>query len=195
MADNIAQWLEGLGLGQYAKAFAENGIDFDTLLHLRDEDFERLGVLLGHMRKLQISIATLSANESSIQPEGSRTLDREPQPTEAEHRQLTVMFCDMVGSTALSTQLEPEDYREVIRAYQETCAGVIKQFDGYVAKYMGDGILAYFGWPRGHEDDAERAINAGLGIVKAVAALTPPVGDIQAMAVRIGPGRGRRHRR
>ena len=136
---DIAQWLEGLGLGRYAQAFAENGIDLETLPHLREEDFERLGVLLGHMRKLQAAIETLSADEPSARPAAPPT-SGEPQPAEAERRQLTVMFCDLVGSTALSSSLDPEDMRDVIRAYQDGCAGVVKRYDGFVAKYMGDGV-------------------------------------------------------
>ena len=127
MADDIAQWLEGLGLGQYAQAFAENDIDLESLPHLRDEDFERLGVSLGHMRRLQAAIEVLSAD---ARPSLAR--DPEPQTAEAERRQLTVMFCDLVGSTALSSQFDPEDMREVLRAYQETCAGVVARYDGYV---------------------------------------------------------------
>jgi class 3 adenylate cyclase/tetratricopeptide (TPR) repeat protein len=111
-------------------------------------------------------------------------------PSDAERRQLTVMFCDLVGSTALSTRLDPEDYREIIRAYQDACAGVITRYGGYVAKYMGDGVLAYFGWPRGHEDDAQRAISAGLGVVEAVGDIAPADGETAQLAVRIGIATG-----
>ncbi len=116
MAEDIARWLDRLGLGQYAQAFADNGIDLEALPHLRDEDFERLGVLLGHMRRLQAAIETLSADEPPTRPAAPPGKEPEPRSTEAERRQLTVMFCDLVGSTALSERLDPEDLREVLRA-------------------------------------------------------------------------------
>ncbi len=176
MAEDIAQWLDSLGLGQYVQAFADNGIDIEALPHLRDADFERLGVLLGHMRRLQAAIETLSVDEPPIRPVPPPSQEPGPQPAEAERRQLTVMFCDLVGSTALSTRLDPEDMREVLRVYQDTCAAVVIRYEGFVAKYMGDGVLVYFGYPQAHEDDAERAINAGLGIVEAVASPTHSTG-------------------
>src|SRR5262249_22180780 len=110
-------------------------------------------------------------------------------PAEAERRQLTVMFCDLIDSTALSRRLDAEDYRDLIRSYQDACAGVVARFDGFIARFMGDGVLVYFGWPRAHEDDAERAINAGLGITDAVQALGS--GNGASLAVRIGIATGR----
>ncbi len=184
MANDIARWLEGLGLGQYAQAFAENDIDLEALPHLRDEDFDRLGVSLGHMRRLQAAIDDLSEDGPSTRPATSPVQPAEPQTPEAERRQLTVMFCDLVGSTALSSNLDPEDMRDVLRAYQDACAGVVTRYEGFVAKYMGDGVLVYFGYPTAHEDDAERAINAGLGIVEAVKELE------QDLRVRIGLATG-----
>ncbi len=163
MADDIAQWLEGLGLGQYAEAFAENDIDFDILTRLSDEIIKELGVSLGDRVRLQAAIEARSTDEPL-----TRSIPPDTAPTEAERRQLTVMFCDLVGSTALSSQLDPEDMRDIIRSYQDACAGVVKRYEGFVAKYMGDGVLVYFGYPTAHEDDAERAINAGLGIIEAV---------------------------
>ncbi len=171
MAEDIAQWLDSLGLGQYAQGFADNGIDMEALPHLRDEDFERLGVLLGHMRRLQAAIESLSAHEPPTRPVPSLSQAPEPRPSEAERRQLTVMFCDLAGSTALSERLDPEDLREVLRAYQESCSKVIGRYDGYIAKYIGDGLLVYFGYPQAHEDDAQRAVHAGLEIVAGVAGL------------------------
>ncbi len=161
MAEDIPQWLNRLGLGQYAQAFADNGIGIEALPYLRDEDFERLGVLLVHMRRLQAAIETLSADEPPTRPVPPPSKDPEPRPSEAERRQLTVMFCDLVGSTALSGALDPEDYREVMRAYQEAGVAVMGRYDGYVARYLGDGLLVYFGYPQAHEDDAERAVRAG----------------------------------
>ena len=161
MAEDIAQWLDSLGLGQYAQAFADNGIDIEALPHLRDEDFERLGVLLGHMRRLQAAIETLSADEPPTRPVPPPSQEPELRPAEAERRQLTVMFCDLVGSTELSRRLDPEDLREVMRAYQDAAAGAITRYEGYVAKFLGDGVLAYFGWPQAREDQVERAVRAG----------------------------------
>lgn len=153
----IADWLDELGLGQYAKRFAENGIDVSVLPELSDEDFDRLGVLLGHRRKMLRAIAGLNHAElATVRRHG------------AERRHLTVMFCDLVGSTALSARLDPEDMWEVIRAYRAACERVIAAYDGMIARFVGDGILVYFGYPRAHEDDAERAVRAGLDIISAV---------------------------
>ncbi len=172
MANDIAQWLEGLGLGQYAQAFAENRIDLDVVTRLTEDDLKDLGLPIGDRRRLQVAIEALSADEPSTRPDASPARKAEPQPTEAERRQLTVMFCDLVGSTALSSRLDPEEMRDVLRAYQEAVTRVVEQYDGHVAKYLGDGVLTYFGWPRAHEDDAERAMRAGLDAVSAVAAIS-----------------------
>ena len=158
----ISDWLEKLGLGQYALRFAENGIDLGVLPELTDQDFDRLGVLLGHRRKMLRAIAELNQRELIAEP--ARQHD-------AERRHLTVMFCDLVGSTALSARLDPEDMWEVIRAYRAACAKVIATYDGRIARFVGDGILAYFGYPRAHEDDAERAVRAGLDIIAAIGPL------------------------
>src|SRR6478735_379416 len=158
----IADWLEKLGLGQYALRFAENGIDLSVLPELTEEDFDRLGVLLGHRRKMLSVIAEL--NQAEVITEPARGHD-------AERRHLTVMFCDLVGSTALSARLDPEDMWEVIRAYRAACARVIATYDGMIARFVGDGIFAYFGYPRAHEDDAERAVRAGLDIIAAIGPL------------------------
>src|SRR4029077_14548410 len=155
----IADWLVKLGLGQYALRFAENGIDLGVLPELTDQDFDRLGVLLGHRRKMLRAIAELNQAELVAEPACRH---------DAERRHLTVMFCDLVGSTALSARLVPEDMWEVIRAYRAACAKVIAVYDGIIARFVGDGILAYFGYPRAHEDDAERAVRAGLDIIAAI---------------------------
>ncbi len=168
MAEDIPQWLNRLGLGQYAQAFVDNGIDIEALPHLRDEDFERLGVLLGHMRKLQAAIETLSDDEPPTRPVPPPSKEPEPRPAEGERRQLTVMFCDLVGSTELSGRLDPEDLREVLRRYQNAVAGPVTRYGGYLARYLGDGVLVYFGWPRAQEGQAERAIWAGLDAIGAV---------------------------
>jgi class 3 adenylate cyclase/tetratricopeptide (TPR) repeat protein/ABC-type transport system involved in cytochrome c biogenesis ATPase subunit len=155
-------WLEKLGLGQYALRFAENGIDLSVLPELTDQDFDRLGVLLGHRRKMLRAIAELNHGE---------LIAEQARPHAAERRHLTVMFCDLVGSTELSARLDPEDMWEVIRAYRAACAKVIATYDGSIARFVGDGILAYFGYPRAHEDDAERAVRAGLDIIAAIGPL------------------------
>ena len=174
---DVAQWLEKLGLGQYTNLFAENDIDFEVLPHLTDDNLKELGLTLGHRVKLKTAIEAFSLEEASSQKAVPVASQSELQPAEAERRQLTVMFCDLVGSTALSTQLDTEDYRDLIRAYQDACAGVVARFDGFIAKFMGDGVLIYFGWPQAHEDDAARAINTGLGITEAVQALTDGLGS------------------
>jgi class 3 adenylate cyclase/predicted ATPase len=155
--EQIADWLTKLDLGEYAQRFAANGIDFGVLPDLTDHDLEKLGVLLGHRRKILRAIAD---NRAAVE-----ALRRD----DAERRQLTVMFCDLVGSTGLSTHLDIEDFRDVIAAYHGCCAGTIKREGGFVARYLGDGVLAYFGYPHAHEDDAERAARAGLALINAVA--------------------------
>ena len=189
MADDIAQWLEGLGLGQYVQAFAENDIDLKILPHLSDDDLKDLGLSLGHRRAIQVALAD---QLDGLAPTGSETFEEtlSTKSAEAERRQLTVMFCDLVGSTALSSRLDPEDMREILGAYQDACSGVVDRYGGYVAKYMGDGVLAYFGYPNAHEDDAERAIHAGLGVVSAVGELDHPESGLEPFAVRVGIATG-----
>src|SRR5438094_1474971 len=155
-------------MSEYAHGFAENGIDVSVLRYLTDQDLEKIGVLLGHRRKMLASIAELvGAVQAPPQP---ALTEPKPQDT-AERRQVTVMFCDLVGSTALSARMDPEDLREVISAYQKCVAETVQRFGGFVAKYMGDGVLVYFGYPQAHEDDAERSVRAGLELVHAVTAL------------------------
>src|SRR5215472_3821155 len=149
---SISEWLEKLGLEQYAQRFAENGVDFSVLRHLTDRDLKDIGVLLGHRRKMLAATAEFAgAVPATLQP----TAEIEPKPHDAaERRQLTVTFCDLVGSTALSARLDPEDMRGIIGAYHRCCTEVIERNGGFVAKYMGDGVLAYFGYPQAHEHDA-----------------------------------------
>src|SRR5271154_4945379 len=154
----IVDWLEALGMSEYAERFAENDIDSSVLRHLTDQDLKELGVSLGHRRKILAAIAGYRAIPPSLPP---LSTDPKLQDT-AERRQGTVMFSDLVGSTALSARMDPEDLREVISAYQKCVAEIVRRFDGLVAKYMGDGVLVYFGYPEAHEDDPERAVRAGL---------------------------------
>jgi class 3 adenylate cyclase/predicted ATPase len=187
----IADWLEKLGLGQYAQRFAENDINFAILSDLTDQDLKELGVSsLGHRRQLLRAIAELNTVEKGapkFAPETAAPVTPEPQNT-AERRQLTVMFVDLVGSTALSARLDPEDMREIVGAYHRSCAEQIIKAGGFVAKYMGDGVLAYFGYPQAHEHDAERAVLAGLALVEVVPKLTTAVSS--ALQVRIGIATG-----
>ena len=162
----IAEWLEKLGLAEYAQRFAENGIDFSVLPDLTDQDLKEIGVILGHRRKILRAIANLEIERRL--PAAASVAPVKTAATEiAERRQVTVMFSDLVGSTALSARMDPEDLREVISAYQKCVAETVLRFGGFVAKYMGDGVLVYFGYPQAHEDDAERAVRAGLELLQA----------------------------
>ncbi|HJU20688.1 MAG TPA: AAA family ATPase [Stellaceae bacterium] len=186
MSLDISEWLRGLGLGQYEPAFRDNDIDGELLLSLTAEDLRDLGVAsIGHRRRLLNAIAALNA-ASAPAPAAQPT---EPiSAAQAERRQLTVVFVDLVGSTALSVRFDPEDLREIVGAYHRCVADTIGRFGGFVAKYMGDGVLIYFGYPRALEDDAERAVMAGLALIAAVAAL--PRRDGGALACRVGIATG-----
>jgi class 3 adenylate cyclase/tetratricopeptide (TPR) repeat protein len=166
---HIAEWLEDIGLSEYAQRFAENGIDITVLPYLTDQDLKEIGVLLGHRRKMLAAINRLMGASTSPPAPSAQS---EPQPREtAERRQVTVLFADMVGSTALSSRIDPEDLREIISSYQNCVTQIVRRSGGFVARYMGDGVLAYFGYPEAHEEDAERAVRTGLELVAAVCAL------------------------
>jgi class 3 adenylate cyclase len=174
----VAEWLEKLGLAQYAERFAENDISFSVLPDLTDQDLKEIGVSLGHRRQLLREIANLDKTATASPFVPSVTAPPIAAPTVAPHaqatgerRHVTVMFCDLVGSTALSARMDPEDLRDIISAYQKCVAQTVQRFGGFVAKYMGDGVLVYFGYPQAHEDDAERAVRAGLDLIQAVSAL------------------------
>jgi class 3 adenylate cyclase len=183
---DIAVWLSSLGLSEYVQRFAEHRIDLSVLPDLTDQDLKDLGIVLGDRRKILRAIRELAgAASATTEP---ATHSQSQRQDRAERRQLTVMFCDLVGSTALSARLDPEDMREVIRAYQDACSGPIARYEGFLAKFMGDGVLAYFGYPRAHEDDAERAVRAGLDIIAAVKRIrSRPDASLQ---VRIGIATG-----
>ena len=166
----IADWLEKLGMSEYAQRFAENDIDASVLPHLTDQSLKELGVSLGHRLKILAAIKELSGPTPAAPGPAVAPAEPKPQDT-AERRQVTVMFSDLVGSTALSARMDPEDLREVIAAYQKCVAETVRRFDGFVAKYMGDGVLIYFGYPQAHEDDAERAVRAGLDLIGVVSAI------------------------
>lgn len=162
----ITDWLASLGLSEYAGRFAENGIDFSVVPDLTDQDLKDIGVLLGHRRKMLRAISGLAGTSTLTQLPAVA-----PEPThehDAERRQVTVMFTDLVGSTALSARMDPEDLRDIISAYQQCVADAVRRFNGFVAKYMGDGVLVYFGYPTALEDDVERAVRAGLELIAAV---------------------------
>ena len=194
----VAVWLRNLGLEHYEAVFRDNAIDADVLPELTDEHLKELGLPLGHRLKLLKAVAVLRkgpAQPAAVAPSAEPPSARDT--AEAERRQLTVMFADLVGSTALSAALDPEEMRDVIRAYQNTVAGEITRFEGHVAKYLGDGVLAYFGWPQAHEDDPERAVQAGLTRRSRRPDLHPDWGGASGESGhRDGPGRcGRSHRR
>ena len=180
----IAEWLASLGLGEYAQRFAENAIDLSVIRDLTEQDLKDLGVLLGHRRKMLRAIAEL--DQAALAPAETAT-ELVPRD-EAERRHLTVMFCDLVGSTALSAQLDPEEMWRVIASYHACIGEVIGHYQGIIARYMGDGVLAYFGYPRAQEDDAEQAVRAALALVDAVANLR--TNDDVALRARIGIATG-----
>jgi class 3 adenylate cyclase/predicted ATPase len=182
---DVAAWLRDLGLGRYVSAFRDNDIDAEVLLKLTAEDLISIGVTsVGHRRKLLDAIAGLGMAMRTAEVAGSAP--GAPSPVDAERRQLTLMFCDLVGSTALSTRYDPEDLRELIGGYHRAVAETVGRFDGFVAKYMGDGVLIYFGYPQAQEDDAERAVGAGLSVIEAVGRLATQ----EPLNVRIGIATG-----
>jgi class 3 adenylate cyclase len=178
---DIANWLRELSLERYAETFRDNAIELEVLPELSEADLEKLGVLLGHRKIMLKAIAALG--EPAPQPVAEPT---PPRGNAAERRQLTVMFCDLVGSTALATRFDPEDLRDLIGDYHHAVADTVGRFDGFVAKYMGDGVLVYFGYPEAHEDDAERAVRAGLAVIEAVGRLPAR----QDLRVRLGIATG-----
>ena len=179
----IADWLEKIGLSEYTQRFADNRIDFTVLPDLTDQDLKDLGVVLGDRRRMLRAIAEFGGAVPAPPPP---TLTEPKAQDSAERRQVTVMFSDLVGSTALSARMDPEDLREVISAYQKCVAETVRRFGGFVAKYMGDGVLVYFGYPHAHEDDAERAVRAGLELVAAVSDLKTHA----ALQTRVGIATG-----
>jgi predicted ATPase/class 3 adenylate cyclase len=185
---DVARWLAEQGLSHHAEVFAENGIAGDVLRELTDADLKELGLNLGDRKRLLKAIAALAAGSTDARAETAEPTATPVGTREAERRQLTVMFVDLVGSTELAARLDPEDMSALIRAYQNAVAGEITRFEGHIAKYMGDGVLAYFGWPRAHEDEAERAVRAGLAIGDALVHLETPAGG--TLAARIGIATG-----
>src|SRR4051794_2180896 len=193
---DVGAWLRELGLEQYEAAFRENDVDAEMLPTLTDEELKNIGVSsLRHRRRLLEAIARLRSNAmpaeapAPVSPSALSDLTGAPgaSDTTAERRPLSVMFCDLIGSTALSARLDPEDLREVIRTYQARVAATIQQFNGFIARYVGDGVLIYFGWPQAHETDAARAVRAGLAVADAV---STEVVAAEPLQVRIGIATG-----
>ncbi len=183
-AVDVGSWLRDLGLEQYEAAFRENGVSAEVLRHLTADDLKELGVAaVGHRRQLLVAIAELRDGAPSAARPAENQL---ASPSAGERRQLTVMFCDLVGSTALSEKLDPEELRGLLHAYRTLCGDVIARYDGFVARYVGDGILTYFGWPIAHEEDAERAVRAALEIVQTVKRAS----SAEDLSVRIGIATG-----
>jgi len=188
---DVVVWLRGLGLGKYEAAFRENEIDEAVLPSLTHENLKELGVTaLGHRLKLLDAIAALRANTSAkaacVHPTTAPSAQRVGREDRAERRQVTVMFSDLVGWTALSARMDPEDLRELISAYHTCVAEAVRRFGGFVAQYLGDGVLVYFGYPVAHEDDAERAVRAGLELIAAVITLKTPA----SLQTRVGIATG-----
>jgi class 3 adenylate cyclase len=185
---DVGDWLRSIGLAQYEPMFRDHAIDSEVLSELSEGDLEKLGVRLGHRKRLLKAIAALGFTAAPTAV--SHSISRGPPSSRdtAERRQLTVMFCDLVGSTALSARLDPEDMREIISVYHRCCAAQITKAEGYVAKYMGDGVLAYFGYPRAHEDDPERAVRSALALIEAVPSLR--TGHDVPLQVRVGIATG-----
>ena len=186
---NLGRWLDDIGLGQYADLFANNHIDFDNLAKLNDGDFVKIGIPFEVRKKLIKAIS----NHGVTPPQSSQRNARAEPPTSAasgraERRHLTILFCDVVGSTALSARLDPEDLQSILYQFQICCSDAIRRYDGHIFRLMGDGLLAYFGFPTAHEDDAERAVNAALEILQSIRAIT--VVGAQRIEVRIGIATG-----
>jgi predicted ATPase/class 3 adenylate cyclase len=181
----ISAWLDKLGLGSYAAVFVENAIDIDVLPNLDETDLEKLGVALGDRKRILRAVTALTGGW----PSQANALATAPvQPSESERRHLTVLFCDIVGSTALAVELDAEQLSGVIRRFQKDCTGIIVHNSGYVARFVGDGLLAYFGYPHAHEDDAENAARAGLHLVAKVNQLLLPSGEPLQLRVAIATG-------
>jgi class 3 adenylate cyclase len=188
---SFGTWLAEIGLDRYDAVFASSEVDFDVIRALTDADLRELGLALGDRKRLLQAVARLdtpAAAETAAPAVASiaPSIEEGAVSQGGERRQLTVMFCDLVGSTALSEKLDPEDLRTLLHAYRTLCGEVIARYDGFVARYVGDGILTYFGWPTAHEEDAERAVRAALDIVHAVKRAS----SIEDLSVRIGIATG-----
>src|SRR6516162_5604028 len=192
----IAVWLQKLGLGQYAERFAENGIDVSVLRYLTDQDLEKIGVLLGHRRKMLAAITELNGGPAAVASTPTAATPAAPEPAfppiapaaeiAGERRYLTVMFCDLVGSTSISAQLDAEEWRDLVQSYLDAASEAVSEMGGHVAKKLGDGLMALFGYPVAQENDAERAARAALSIQRALAEVNRKNAGKPALNARIG---------
>jgi class 3 adenylate cyclase/tetratricopeptide (TPR) repeat protein len=188
MTDRLAEWLTAIKLAEYAPLLARHQITWDVVPHLTEADVDQLGLPLGPRRRLLVEIQALAAEAAARSSNPSvRSASFESEVPSAERRQLTVMFCDLVGSTALAQDLDPEELRELMQGYRDACEGVIARYGGYLAQYLGDGLMVYFGWPVAHEDAAERSVRAALDMVQSVGQLR----TVRQLAIRIGLATGR----
>lgn len=186
MTDDVATWLTSLGLEKYLDRFVEHEVTADVLPHLTEADVDALGLPIGPRRRLMVALRDLTASADTHTATAAATRTSAQSGASAERRQITVLFCDLVGSTELATRLDAEELREVMQRYRRACTDVVARYDGHVAQYLGDGLLIYFGWPLAHEDDAERAVRSGLDIVQAVRG----VRTAEKLAVRVGLATG-----
>src|SRR5262245_11713995 len=182
---DVTEWLASIGLPGYAQRFLDNGVDFSVLPNLTEQDLKDLGVLLGHRRKILRAIAEF--DRAALTPHKTAT-SQLPSEERGERRHMSVMFCDLVGSSALSARLDPEDMRQVISTYHACIGEVIGRHQGMIARYMGDGVLAYFGYPRAQEDDAERAVRAALALIEGIARLRTNDGSVLEARIGIATG-------
>jgi class 3 adenylate cyclase len=189
---SVPEWLKSLDLSQYAELFAGNDLDFDLIDGLSEQDLEKLGVSsMGHRKRLLKAIAERREG-SSAQPQLVSS-NNAPAPAsnrelEGERRQLTVLFCDLVGFTELASRLDPEVLQGIVRSYEDTCAACVTRYEGYVFQRLGDGIVAFFGYPLAHEGEAERAVHAGLAVIESLSKLD--VAEAGHLSVRIGIATG-----
>src|SRR5256885_1798516 len=183
---DVGHWLQKIGFEKYEAVFVENAIDSDVLPDLTDGDLEKLGIPLGDRKRILRAIRTSGDFPGAVATSGTGSVHQAGHAREgaAERRHLTVMICDLVNSTALSARLDPEDMGTVMDAYHAACAGIVQTYDGFLSDFRGDGIFCYFGYPRAHEDDAERTVRAALDIAAAVPRLDTPAGE--PLAVRVG---------
>ena len=187
MSDEIRLWLKQLELDKYYQAFVENEITQSEIRDLNDDDLKELGLPMGPRKRLLRAISEITKPASKADNREDTTKSTNNTPA-ADRRQLTVMFCDLVDSTSLSGKLDPEDLRDVMRSYQDAVAGAVTRYGGHIAKYLGDGVLVYFGWPQAYEDQAERAVRAGLDAISAVSSLT--LENVDNLAARVGIATG-----
>src|SRR5262245_50304808 len=185
---DIELWLQNIGLEKYAEVFARHDIDLDVVSSLNEQDLEKLGLSLGHRRKFLAAVAKLRAGSAQSTDRPTQTDATGPKVASVERRQVTVVFSDLVGSTALTSQLDPEDMDRLLQEYRKVCAAIVSRYDGHVAQYLGDGIVAFFGFPAAQEHAAERAVRAGLEIAAAVSRLKRPDGE--ALQSRVGVAAG-----